>query len=312
VHVVPRPAAAQGGKPPRVGILSAGQLRSSPLYQAFDQRLRELGYVDGQNIVTDFRSAEGDPGRLPGLAAELAQLRPDVLVAAGPEASVRAARQALGAVPIVIVAVDYDPIATGHVAGLPRPGGTITGVVFRQPELSAKRLELLREALPRVTHIGVLWDAFAVDQVKAAEAVSRSLGVQLHPFEVKSPAYDFEGALAATARSRVGALFVVTTPVIFRERARVASLALKHRLPGMFATREFAEAGGLLAYGADLNAMFAGAAVYVDKILKGARPAELPIEQPTQFQLVVNLKTARALRVTVPHSLVVRADLVIQ
>ena len=299
-------------KIPHLGILSGGVPRSATLYQVLEQQLRDAGWIDGRTIAIEFRSADGQPDRLPALAAELVRSQVDVMLLGGAEALARAARQATTTIPTVIVAIDYDPIATGYVAGLARPGGNITGVFLRQLELSAKRLEILKEALPRVGRVAVLWDELGVDQLKAAESVARGLGVQLHPIEVKSPSYDFKAALDTAVKIRAGALLVVATPIIFRERARIEALALQSRLPTISPFRESAEAGGLLAYGADLESMFRSAGVYVDKILKGAKPADLPMEQPTKFDLVVNLKTAKALRVNIPGSLLQRADQILR
>ncbi len=249
------------GKVPRIGVLAVVP-RSAPGIRAFEERLQDLGYVDGRNISVEFRAAAEHLERLPDLAAELVRLDIALLVAAGAEPAARAARQAAGSLPIIIVAIDYDPIALGYVASLARPAGNITGVVWQQIELTRKRVELLKEALPRL--------------------------------------------------SRVAAILVTTTPFLFQSRAAVAELALKNRLPTMSALREVAEAGGLVAYGASLSGMYAQAAVYVDKILKGAKPADLPVEQPTKFELVINLKTAKTLGLTIPPSLLQRADQVIE
>ena len=308
--LAPAFAAAQPStKVARIGILS-GVPRSAPTHVAFEQKLRELGYVDGQNLAIEFRSAEGRADRFPALAAELVRLKVDVIVAVATEAALRAAWQATSTIPIVMVAVGYDPVALGYVSGLARPGGAITGVFFQHLELIAKRLQLLKEAVPKITRVAVLWDVFATDQLKEAEAAARSLGIQLQPVELRDP-YDFDGAFRA-ARGRAGALLVLMSPVFFRERARIADLAAKHRLPAMFGVREFAEAGGLMAYGATISEMFRLAAEYVDKILKGARPADLPVQQPTRFELVLNLRTAKALGLTLPQSLLIRADKVIE
>jgi len=313
VLIAPFAADAQQstGKVPRIGVL-VGTSRTSPPWQAFERAFRERGYVDGQNVAIVFRAAEGHADRIPGLAEELARSHLDLIVTGGPESLVRAVRRANAVVPIVMLAIDFDPIATGYAASLARPGGNVTGLFLRQPELTAKRLEILSEALPRVTRVAMLWDSFALDQLAAAQAASRRLAIELLPVEVKSPSYDFAAAIGVAVKNRAGALFVGTSPFIFIARTRVAELAHANRLPTVFAFREYAEAGGLIAYGADLRAMFASAAVYADKILKGAKPADLPIEQPTKFELVVNLKTAKALGVTIPPSLLLRADQVIE
>jgi putative ABC transport system substrate-binding protein len=308
----PLPAAAQPMmKIPRVGFLGAVP-RSSPGLRAFEERLSELGYVNGRNIALEFRTGEGDLDLLPGMAAELIRLDVDLLVAGGSEATARAARQVAGTRPIVIVAIDYDPIALGYVVSLARPGGNITGVFLQQIELTRKRVELLSETLPKLRRVGILWDASATDQFKAAGDTARSLGLRVQSLELRSPLYDLAGAFTVAARDRADAVLATTTPEIFRNRALVAQLAAKNRLPTMFALREFADAGGLMSYGASLTRMYADAATLVDKILKGAKPTDVPMEQPTKFQLVINAKTAKALGLTIPPSLLARADQVIE
>lgn len=285
------PVGAQAQPPGRVfrvGILSAANPRTAPQWVAFEQRLRELGYVDGQNFRFDFRDAAGNAERMPDLATELAGLKPPLMVAAGPEATLRAVKQAAGTIPIMMIAIDYDPIALGYVAGLARPAGNITGLFFQQLELTGKRLELLTEALPGLSRVAVFWDDFAADQFKAAEAAARSLRVRLHPLRMRNPPYDFEAAFRTVVQERPGALLGLASPILFRERTRVAELALKHRLPTIFSVRQHAEAGGLMAYGVSFRDMFRRAAEYVDKVLKGAKPADLPVEQPTKFELVIN------------------------
>jgi putative ABC transport system substrate-binding protein len=306
---------APNAQPPRqvarIGFLSSTLARSVRHYQAFEQRLRELGYVEGQNLAIEFRNAEGQAERLPALAAELVQRQVDVLVAAGPEATLRAATDATSTIPIVMVAINYDPIALGYVSGLARPGGHITGVVAQQPELHAKRLDLLRQALPGVTRVAVLWDAFAGD-LSAAEDAARVLNVQLQALELRDPPYDFARALDAAVQGHADALLFQSSPVFFRERVRLAELALAHRLPSMFMIREYVEAGGFMSYGVNLAAMFQRGAVYVAKILQGAKPADLPVEQPWQFELVINLKTAQALGLTLAPEFLFLADEVLR
>jgi putative ABC transport system substrate-binding protein len=224
----------------------------------------------------------------------------------------RAAQQATTTIPVVIVAIDYDPLALKFVANLARPGGNATGVFLQQIELTAKRMELLKALLPKLTRLSILWDPSAADQFKTAEAVSRSLGMRVQSLEIRNPSDDFRGAFATAAKGRADALYVATTGVFFRERAQIAQLAVNHRLPAVSTFREFAEAGGLMSYGANLPDMFRRAAIYVDKILKGAKAGDLPLEQPTKFELVINLKTAKALGLTMPPSLLQRADQVIE
>ena len=292
----------------RVGILATANPR---VYDASIDELSRLGYIDGRNLAVELRSAEGKVERLPILAAELVRAGVDVIITGGPEVSVRAARQATKTTPVVIVAIDYDPIASGYGASLARPGGNVTGVFLQQIELTAKRMELLREVFPNLARVAVLWDPSEVDQFKAAVAAGRSLGIRLQSIEVRNPE-ELPGAFAMAAQERADALFVVITPVFFRERVQLAKLAVERRLPAVYALREFAESGGLMSYGTNLPEMFRRAAVYVDKIFRGSKPGDLPMEQPTKFELVINLKTARALGLTIPLSLLQRADQVIE
>ena len=302
--------AQQPGKVSRIGVLATANPRSAPFYQAFEQRLRELGYVDGQNIAFEYRDAEGKLDRLPGLAAELVGLKVDVIVTAT-EPAARAAKGATSTIPIVMVGINYDPIALGYVASLARPGGNVTGVFFRHIELTAKRLELFKEMLPTVRRVAVFSDPLTVDQLRAVEAANRSIGLKLQPLKLQNSP-DLEDAFRVVMRSHAEALFVLESAVIFRVRREIAQVALKDRLPTSFAFREYVDAGGLMAYGVNFSNMFRRVAEYLDKILKGAKPADLPVEQPTKFELVINLKTAKALGLTIPPSLLARADEVIE
>jgi ABC-type uncharacterized transport system substrate-binding protein len=304
--------AQQATKVFRVGLLSTVNPRSAPQFVAFAQRLRELGYVEGHNFAFEFRNAEGQADRLPDLAAELVRLQVDVIVAPGPEATLQAARQATSTIPIVMLAINYDPMARGYIDGLARPGGNMTGVFFLQQELTAKRLELLKEALPQVTRLSALWDVHTADQLRAAEVAAQSLGIQLQSLELRNPPYDFEGAIGVAVRERAQALVVLSSANFLPKRAQIAELAVKHRLPAIFLFREYVEAGGLMAYGANLNDMYQRAASYVDRILKGTKPADLPVEQPTQFELVINLTTAKALGLTLPATFLYQADEVLK
>jgi putative tryptophan/tyrosine transport system substrate-binding protein len=306
------PAMAQERKIFRIGAVSAGAPRSSPHWIAFGQRLGELGYVDGKNMAIEFRSAEGQPERFPRLIAESIASGVDVILPVGPEQSLRAAKEATATIPIVAVAIDYDPIARGYVGGLARPGGNITGVFLRQPELTAKRIELLKEVVPKARHLAVFWDTFSTDQLEAAEVAARSAGFQLQRFEFRDPPYSLDGPMRAAVRQQAGVLLGLASPIFFRQRAELADLAVKHRLPAIVPFREAAEAGVLMSYGADLPSMLRRAAEYVDRILKGTKPADLPMEQPTKFELVINLKTAKALGLTIPSSLLLRADHTVQ
>jgi putative tryptophan/tyrosine transport system substrate-binding protein len=235
-----------------------------------------------------------------------------VLLVAGPEATLRAARDATRTIPIVMLAIDFDPIARGYIAGLPWPGGNITGLFFQQLELTGKRLEILKDVLPQLAQVAVFWDAFSADQLPVAEAAARGLGVHLQPVALRQPPYDYTSACRAAAEGHAEAVLLLNSPVFFRERAPLLELLGTHRLPAIFGHREFADAGGLMAYGASFDEMFRRAADYVDRILQGAKPADLPVEQPRRFELVINLKTAQALGLTIPPTLLFQADEVIR
>jgi putative ABC transport system substrate-binding protein len=313
IFAVPLGADAQpSGKVARVGILSAGLPRSASFFQAFEHRLRDLGYVEGQNLIIAFRTGEGKAERYPALVTELVDLHVDVLLVMGSEAPLRAARDATRTIPIVMVAVSYDPMARDYIAGLPRPGGNITGLFFQQLELTGKRLELLKDVLPQLTQVAVLWDAFSADQLPAAEAAARSLGVHLQPVELRQPPYDYASAFRTVAEGHAEALLPLMSSVFFRERAPLLELLGTHRLPAIFGLREFVDAGGLMAYGVSFDEMFRRAADYVDRILKGAKPADLPVEQPRRFEFVINLKTAQALGLIIPPAVLFQADKVIK
>ncbi len=302
--------AQQGQKIPRIGFLSPGNATSSPT-DAFRQGLRELGYADGQNLVVEYRWADGDTARLPALAAELVRLRVDVLVAANNPA-VLAARQATSTIPIVFAA-SSDPVGAGLVASLAHPGGNVTGLSLVTPELSGKRLQLLRETLPRLSRVALLWDAGHVgmaDRVKETEAAARQLGVTLRVEWVKDLA-GLDLAFTALTQARPDAFLTTVEPFTGDHRQRIVTFAAQQRLPAMYEERDFVDAGGLMAYGPSVAANYRRAATYVDKILKGTKPADLPIEQPTRFELVINLRTAKALGLKIPESILVRADEVI-
>ena len=308
----PLAVVAQGKGPTlRVGIFTADP-RPSSRNDAFRQGLRDLGYVDGSNLTIEWRDAEGKVERLDDLAAELVRLKVDVIVANNPGA-VFAAKRVTTSIPIVMVNTP-DPVQLGLVASLGRPGGNITGTTTLSVDLSIKQLELLKEAVPRVSRIAVLrnpsnpWHAIAVKGIKAG---ARSAGVQLQILEVRGPE-DFENSFVAMARERSGAVLVLADPMISFHRLRLIALAAKFRLPTMHGPRENAEAGGLMSYWADSRDLWQRAGVYVGKILKGAKPGDLPIEQPTKFELVINLRTAKALGLTIPKSLLLRADEVIR
>jgi ABC-type uncharacterized transport system substrate-binding protein len=304
------------GKVYRVGYLSAlsgsGPQVQRPL-DAFRQRLRELGYVEGQSIAIEYRWAEGKVERLPALAAELVRLKVDVIVASGGLPVAQAAQQAPKTIPIIMTG-PADPVAAGLVASLARPGGNITGLAIISHELVGKELELLREVVPKVSRVAVLWNPTNPGntlQLRAAEASAQALGVRLQPLEARGPG-EIDRAFAAMTRERAGALLVLLDSMLLAQRDRIAALAAQNRLPAVYGLQLHADAGGLMAYAANELDVSRGIASYVDRILKGAKPADLPIEQPTKFELVINLKTAKALGLTIPPSLLQPADQVIE
>jgi len=311
------PLAAEGqqaGKVYRVGTL--GEKSTDPaearLWQTFRQSLRERGWTEGGNILFEHRWADGNTARLPELAADLVRLKVDLIVARS-SSHVRAAKAATSSIPIVFV-VHADPVGTGHVASLAKPGGNITGLSLLQTDANPKGLELLISAVPGAKRIAVLWspnNPSHTSGLKALDEARRTLGVQLQPVGARTGA-DLEGAFSSMARAHAQAVLVLASQLFFAERQRVAELATTHRLPTMFAVKEGAEAGGLMSYGPDYGDLFRRAAIYVDKILRGAKPSELPVEQASKFELVINLKTAKALGLKIPPSLLLRADPVIQ
>jgi len=307
----PLVAVAQAGRV-RIGYLTAADEAGNPRSAAFRQRLRELGYVEGQDVALEIRAAAGRLERLPGLAAELVRLKVDVIVANNSPA-IDAARKATTSIPIVMSAAT-DPVATGFVTSLARPGGNITGLTIQSPDLSAKTLQLLKEAVPNLSRVTVLWDpGFPGGRrwLSELEAAAPALVVQLQAVEVRSPG-ELDGAFAAATRNRAGAVLSVAGSIGFLYRARIADLAVKRRLPTVGGLPEYAEAGWLMGFGARFIDQDRRAADFVDRILKGAKPADLPIEQPTKFYLAINLKTAKALGLSIPQPLLLRADQLIQ
>lgn len=296
----------------RIGVLDPGHPAvRGPLIEAFRQGLRERGYEEGRNVVVETRYAEGRLERLPELAADLVRLKVDVIVAAGTPA-IHAARRAAPTIPIIMSTVG-DPVAEGFVASFAKPGGNITGRTMQGPELSAKRLQMLKEAAPRVSRVAILWDPSIVHEIhgfKEAQAAAPSLGVVLLSVPVKTPD-ELEQAFAGMVRDGANGLFVFTNSLTNNYGKRIATLAIKHRLPGVVGIREVAEVGGLLSYGPVQADNFFRAAFFVDKVLKGAKPSDLPVEQPTKFELVINLQTAKVLGLTMPQTLLLRADQVI-
>jgi putative ABC transport system substrate-binding protein len=311
------PLAARGqptGKARRIGFLDTGssEVGRLRLWEAFRQRMRELGYIEGDTVVFEPRWTEGKAERLRGLAAELVNLQVDVIVAAATPATQMVMR-ATKTIPIVMAATN-DPVGQGFVVSLNRPGGNTTGLATMESDLSAKRLALLRDIVPQASRFAVIWDAGnegAAGPVRNVESAAQALGISLQSLAVRGPE-EFDAAFASMVRDQAAALIVVGSPAFFAERTRLADLAIKHREPAMFNEGSYAEAGGLIAYGSDFAKHFRRAADYVDKILKGAKPGELPIEQPTNFHLVINLKTAKALGITIPPSILALADEVIE
>jgi putative ABC transport system substrate-binding protein len=295
----------------RVAFITVASGRDAPQNVAVERRFRELGYIEGKNFAFEFRSLAGRWDKLPEVAAGLAQTRPEVIISPGGELQLRAVRQAMGTTPIVMIAVDFDPVEKNFIASLARPGGNITGLTLRQPESAAKRLELLKEALPKVTRVAALFDASTRDQLYAAEDAAKKLGIALLPHELRGSPYDFEAALSATAAAKAQAVLALSSGTFFMLRDQMIGAANKHRLP-VFANPNYAEAGALVSFGASFPHMYARAVDYADRILKGAKPAEMPVEQPTKFELIVNLKTAKSLGITLPPPMLLRADRVIE
>jgi ABC-type uncharacterized transport system substrate-binding protein len=310
-------AAQQPAKVPRIGYVSgSGNPKTpGPLVEGFQQGLRDLGYIEGKNILVEYRyTVEAGLDQIPGLVAELVRLKVDVLVATSSTA-IRAAKQATKTIPIVMASAT-DPVAAGFVDSLARPGGNITGVVRLTRELSGKRLELLKEAVPRISRVAVLWDGNAAPgpaiAFKEYEAAARSFKLEFQSLEVRGPDPDVDGAFQAAAKGRANALIVVRNTTVDRHLKRIVNFTIKNRLPSVWEGSEFVEAGGLMSYTSDDPANYRRVATYVDKILKGAKPADLPVEQPTKFELIINLKTAKQIDVTIPQSLLYRADKVIK
>jgi putative ABC transport system substrate-binding protein len=305
--------AQQPTKVPRIGFLGAASSTGNDRSEAFRQGLRELGYVEGKNIVIESRYAEGKRDRLPALAVELARLNVDVIVTGGGNAT-RAAKKATSTIPIVM-AQSGDPVAEGFVARLGRPGGNITGLSSLAPELNGKRLELLKEVIPKLSRVAVFGTSTSTanaQRLKETDLPARALGVKLQHLDVLGPK-DFEAAFRAAAKGRADAVLVLVWGAVLNlYRAEFAELAVKSRLPAMYQQREHVEAGGLMTYGVSEVDLNRRAATYVDKILKGAKPADLPVEQPTKFELVINLKAAKQIGLTIPPNVLARADRVIK
>ena len=306
--------AQQPKKIPRIGYLSSfDPATDSAGTEAIRFALRELGYVEGQNIVTEYRYAEGKLDRFPELAAELVRLKVDIIVAAGGIGTVRAPMKATKTIPIVMAGLPADPVEAGLVESLARPGGNVTGLASLSRELAGKRLELLKEAVPKLVRVAVLYEPRSnLREVKEDLPVAASaLGLTVRSWEVRA-ADDFDNVFAALNKQRPDGLYISGGPLMIINQKRTAGFALKSRLPSMYGNRERVESGGLMSYGADQADIYRRVAYYVDKILKGAKPADLPVEQPTKFELVINLKTAKQIGLTIPPNVLARADRVIR
>ena len=309
----PPAKAQQPTKIPRIGFLGGGSASANAgRVEAFRQGLRELGYVEGKNIVIEQRWAEGKLDRLAVLAAELVRLKVDIIVSAGPTVT-RVAKEAAVTIPIVM-GFDDDPVGSGFVASLARPGGNITGLSALSPELSGKQLELLKEIIPRLSRVTVVGSSVhpgTAQSIKEMELAAVAFKVQLQHVDVLEPK-DIETAFGAASKGHADAVLVLTSVVTNSHRKQIVELAVKNRLPAIYYTAEWVETGGLMTYGASFTDLFRRAATYVDKILKGAKPADLPVEQPTKFELVINLKAARQIGLTIPPNVLARADKVIR
>jgi putative ABC transport system substrate-binding protein len=307
--------AQQPKKVPRIGYLASSDPACDTRAEAIRLALRERGYIEGQNIVIEYRYAEGKRDRFPELAAELVRLNVDVILVSGGDLIIRAAKNATKTIPIVMVGSRSDPVEAGLIESLARPGGNVTGLASLSRDLSGKRLELFKEAVPKITRVAVLYDpavpASVLDVKEVLPPAARALRLTLQPWEVRS-ADDFEGVFAALNKERPDGLYVSSGPLMRAHQKRIVGLTLKSRLPSMYYDREFVDAGGLMSYGADIAESYRRVAYFVDTILKGAKPADLPVEQPTKFELVINQKTAKQIGVTIPQSMLYRANKVIK
>jgi putative ABC transport system substrate-binding protein len=307
------PRVALGQQAPkrfRIGITTIQQ-RTSPPYLAFDQRLRELGYIDGQNLTLEFVNPNLQADGIAGAINELVRRNVDLIIAPY-ESAVKAALETTDTVPIVMIAIDYDPLELGFIKSLSRPARNVTGLFLQQIELAKKRVQILKDALADVQAATMFWDRSSEDQWKATREAAALFGLQLVGVELNEPPYDYEAALAKAAPEHRNVLIMPTSAVFYRDRERLAEFAFRHRIASIFVLREWVEAGGLLSYGASFPAMFRRAAEFVDRIAKGAKANDLPVEQPTKFELVLNMKTAKAIGVTISPATLVRADEVIE
>ena len=295
----------------RVGIATL-QPRTGPLWTAFEQRLQQLGYTQGENLDVEFIDLNGPISRESEAMKELVDRKVDILIASGTEIALKSALAATDKLPIVMIAIDHDPLALNYIASLARPGGNVTGVFFQQVELAMKRLQVMRDVLPNIEAATVFWDANSVEQWQATQRAGTTLGLRLAGIELKERPYDYDAALAKAASDYRRALVVMTSTDFFFDRDRIANIALRHHIPSIFAFRQYVEVGGLLSYGPNIRAMYRLAADYVGRVARGAKPADMPVEQPTKFEFVINLKTAKALGLDVPDKLQQPADEVIE
>jgi putative ABC transport system substrate-binding protein len=309
------PVGARAQTLPRIFRIGTASPNPRPFigWVAFDQRMRELGYLEGQNLVFEFIDTADQLDRMSEAIQDLVRRKVDVIVeSSGTEHGLKVALAATSTLPIVMIAIQYDPVALGHVSSLSRPGGNVTGVYLRRPELVEKQMELLAQTFPRRTRLGVLWDMNSSDMFSAAERTAASLNLALRPLKLENPFYDFVEAFHTLDQLGSQMLLVLSSTYFNRDRPHIAGLAMQHRLPTMWSSKLYVEAGGLISYGPSLSGMFRRMADYVDRIARGAKPSDLPIEQPSRFNLVINLKTARALALDLPPSLLARADEVIE
>jgi putative ABC transport system substrate-binding protein len=308
--------AQQAKKVPRIGYLSStDRANESTRAEGIRLALRALGYIEGQNIATEYRFAEGKSHRIPELAAELVRLKVDIIVVTGGNDRIQAVKNATKTIPIVMTGTGADPVQEGLIESLARPGGNLTGITNLSTELGGKRLELLKEAVPTLTRVGVIYDAANASSVREVKeelrVAARALGLTVQPWEVRA-ADDFDRVFAAMSKQRPDGLYLPTGPQMFTNAKRIVGFALKSRLPSVYGRKEAVDAGGLMSYGADIADSYRRVAYYVDRILKGAKPADLPVEQPTKFELVINLKTAKQIGLTIPPNVLARADKLIK
>lgn len=306
------PLAARAQRPAmtRVGVVTI-QPRTALIFATFGQRLRELGYVDGQNLVLDFLNPEQHPGGNAGVVEEFLRRKVDVILAPY-ESTLKAALTAKATVPIVMIAIDYDPIAHGYVKSLAQPGGNVTGLYLQQLDLARKRVELLTQALPNVKAATVFWDSVSEDQWNATRGAAAAAGLRVADVEFRNQPYNYEAALAQVPPEHRNVVIFCVSPVFYRDRQRLADFTLRHKIATVFGLREWVDAGGVFSYGVNFPAMYKRAAEFVDAIAKGAKVSELPIEQPTKFELILNTKVAEAIGVTISPAILVRADEVIE